>query len=179
MHYTAGTGGRELLAGSPCLDENKMDELINLVVRSETPVVLFGFSAGAYLCMRVALRVRDCRVPLALVCCGHALLAADIWEEAATSFPGVCIFGELEMKETPHDDKQGYVELATLVNSPAADECPSMSFGGFAGRPVQCARLRATSPRLTLLEARGCAHDLRHYSWALGAGAVTPWPAPF
>jgi pimeloyl-ACP methyl ester carboxylesterase len=176
MKYKVSTGQRELLAGAPQLKDNKVEELCEMVRASRAPTVLFGFSAGAYLCLRAALVLQDHAGPLALLCCGHTLGIQDIWGQIPSTLGGLLIFGEKELKAEPDVwTKEGkpivYDELDAL-GRPQLEDINSKYFGAHAGTATQCGRVSVVFPRCLLLVAPKSSHNLKDYDYALRCEAV-------
>ena len=181
MDYVEGTGGRELLGGTPLLKEEKLCELCELIKGQcvEKPVVLIGFSAGAYLCMRAAIRMKEAKLPLILLCFGHTLMVSDLWQEVVEHVPGVIMFGEREMSMDIYVNDIGSVDLSDLAHGPDADEVSTVHFGSYAGSQAQCARVSRTFPRCMVLVAEDCGHNLGHYKSAIKYGKVRALTPPF
>ena len=166
MEYKDSTLDRELLAGQPSLDENKIEELCDMVMDKDGRVVLFGFSAGTALCMAAALRLRSAGVVVGLLGFGHTMTVYNVWQEQGRDIPGALVFGEEEMKYVPCGEK-GYFDVSHLEGFLNEDDISSRFYGHVAGTRQQCARLGAVFPNCLLLEAGECWHDLEDYANAI------------
>ena len=103
--YDAECPPREHPSGLPRLDESEVTRLKDLVLGSTVPCVLFGFSAGAYLCMRVAMDLADddahC-VPTSVLAMGHGVFAAERVRSVASSKKGIILIGGAETVAQPY-----------------------------------------------------------------------------
>ena len=152
-------------AGLPTLDRAKVDELKAMVVTrldTDPPVLLVGFSAGAYLVMIAARDLRTEGVEkhrMGIVALGHTLFPSDRWGPLC-DVPGVVIIGEKEQLYTPYlnnlttqassnyyADAGAYVNLADLPGGILMDEVgASSAFGGCAGTSNEYRHLARALP---------------------------------
>ena len=189
--YRVEAAPRTHPARLPTLDAAKLDELKELVrerTDHDIPVVLVGFSAGAYLAMTAArelLAEGVARHRLALVALGHSLFPFDRWGPSC-DVPGIAIIGELEqlyapflddLSLRPEDDYReysgGYVDLGDLPGGVLFDEVGVQhAFGGCAGSSAELHHLRIALPSCLVFEARQCAHNIKDYTWAVRYGQL-------
>ena len=161
----------------PVLNQQKINELKCLVINSADPVVLFGFSAGAYLAMKTAQELeRDGTAGnlTALIVFGHSLWPADYWAETPCSVPGVIILGEHEMTEQAWIDGLGggCVDLADIAGGGLLDKVGTCAaWGSYAGKPCECSRVASAFPNCVCIMAREAGHSLREYLHTLRGGS--------
>ena len=184
-------------AGLPTLDRAKVDELKAMVTtRPETdpPVLLVGFSAGAYLVMTAARELRAEGVEknrMGIIALGHTRFPVDRWGPPCDA-PGVVIIGEKEQLFTPYlndltkqaadnycADTGTYVNLADLPGGVLMDEIDaSTAFGGCAGTSAEYRNLSRALPACLVFCAGDATHSIRDYTWALRAGLLKQVSGP-
>ena len=183
--------------GLPVLDRDQVEKLKALIANraeEEPPVIVLGFSAGAYLGLTAARELRAEGFPrhrLGLIALGHSLFPVDRWEPPC-DVPGVVIVGEKELVYAPflsdlsrraEDDycaETGrYVDLRSLPGGVLMDEIGApMAFGGCAGSPGELYHLERALPGCLVFEARDCTHRVFDYAWALRNGQLRQVTGP-
>ena len=183
--------------GLPVLDRAKVEELKALIANraeEEPPVVLLGFSAGAYLALTAARELRAeglHRRRLGLIALGHSLFPVDRWEPPC-DVPGIVVVGEKELVYAPFlQDLSGraedeycaesgrYVDLGKLPGGVLMDEVGAPeAFGGCAGSSAELYHLERSLPGCLVFEARDCTHRVSDYAWALRSGRLRQVTGP-
>ena len=117
-----------------------------------------------------------CQNLAGIVVFGHRLFVADYWGEVPSTIPGVIVLGEKEMEPTPFIRLSSidanhwgeYYNLAEIQGGTLPDHCGNSSiWGGFAGRPTECAHLGSVFRRCLVLQAPECQHSLKDYLWSM------------
>jgi len=194
MDYDVKIGKKSHPAGKPELKRHKVEELKQLIIDRPThasPVILLGFSAGAYLAMRVAMELEKEKSvaagQLAVMAMGHVLFPEDRWEEAS-QIPGIVIIGQEEQKlqakltKFANNRTTGWMELDggwkvnewVDINPMEFDmeAMPTDACGGFAGKCAELVHIARTLPRCVVCTAGRSGHSIRHYERALRYGEL-------
>ena len=194
MEYDVKDGRKDHPGGKPALILNKVEELKQLIRDRPvyaSPVILWGFSAGAYLAMRVAMELEKEKSvaagQLAVMAMGHVLFPEDRWEEAS-QIPGIVIIGQEEQKLQAKLTKfannrttgwnllnEGWKVNEWVDINPMEfdmDAMPTDACGGYAGRCAELVHISRTLPRCVVCTAGRSGHSIWHYTRALQNGEL-------
>ena len=160
--------------GLPVLSTEKKEELKDMVRekrRHGIPVVLLGFSAGAYMCLTVAKELEpEMGNGLAVIAMGHALYAAE--RLTICKVPGIIVMGAEECKWVPsgeplhHGRHQVINNLADIQGGMLPDEVGG-DWGACAGGDAEPDHLSRCMPRCLVCVAGGAGHSVASYAWSL------------
>lgn len=194
--YEAEEAPRQHPAGLPRVKADEQQRLQDLVSQSSAPVLLVGFSAGANLVMRTALKLEEdaiCHVKFAVLAMGHGIMVEDRWRSTISRIPGVVLIGENELVASPSisdgtdelwlPDEDG--QLVPVPASPgvdgydfsrlplALDELSPKHWGSYAGGESSLHQISRVLPRCMALIAADCEHNVAHYAYALRNGGLS------
>ena len=172
--YVPETAPKLHPGGMPILSTAKKEELKDMVreKRSQgTPVVLLGFSAGAYMCLTVAQELEpEMSTGLAVFAMGHALYPAE--RLTICKVPGIIVMGEEECKWIPsgkplHHERHNVVNnLADIQGGILPDEIGG-DWGACAGGDAEPGHLSRCMPHCLVCVAGNAGHSVTGYAWAL------------
>ena len=170
----------------PELIPEKMAALKHLLASREPgapPVILVGFSAGAYLAMTAVRSLRAegllPRQKLGLLAFGHTFFPAERFA-GTCDVHGAIILGEEEQRPCPwmqslSGDTAGYCSLDRIPGGVLPDEVGvPTAFSGYAGRPAELHHLSRTFRGCVVLAAQDASHRVQDYTWAARLGKLSP-----
>ena len=170
----------------PKLKPEKLAALKHLLASREPeapPVILVGFSAGAYLAMAAVRSLRAegllPRHKLGLLASGHTLFPAERFA-GTCDVHGAIILGEEEQRPCPwmqslSGDSAGYCSLERIPGGVLPDEVGvPTAFSGYAGRPAELHHLSRTFPGCVVLSAQDASHRVQDYTRAARQGNLSP-----